>query len=117
MLMHDEHLTLSDEQLEQLAALVAAKVVGMRPAGRPMLTVEDIATTFRVSRAWVYENARRLGGVKLGPGERAPLRFDPELIAAAMRPVGEPLPAPTSLERQRQTRRQRPQRLLPVYDG
>lgn len=115
--MLDEALTLSDEQLEHLADLVAAKVVGMRPAGRPMLTVEDIATTFQVSRAWVYENARRLGGVKLGPGQRAPLRFDPEIVAGAMCPVGDaPTPAPAAVP-DRKPRRKRPQRLLPVYDG
>lgn len=117
--MLDDALMLSDEQLEQLAGLVAAKVVGMRPAGKPMLTVEDVATTLRVSRAWVYENARRLGGVKLGPGERAPLRFDPDVVAAAMRPVGDP-PAPVTtapVQSQRNTRRKRPRHLLPVYDG
>jgi hypothetical protein len=112
-----EELTMSDDQLERLADLVAAKVVGMRPAGRPMLTVEDVARTFRVSRAWVYENARRLGGVKLGPGGRAPLRFDPELVAAAMHPVGDvEATSPPAVESAPAPRR-RPRHLLPVYDG
>jgi hypothetical protein len=113
--MIDDHLTLTDEQLQKLADLVAAKVVGMRPAGRPMLTVQDVSTTFRVSRAWVYENARSLGGVKLGPGRRSPLRFDPELVAAALKPVGgetTPRPAMKPI-----TRRVRPKQLLPVHDG
>jgi hypothetical protein len=112
--MIDDRLTLSDEQLEQLAELVAAKVVGMRSARRPMLTVEDVATTYRVSRTWVYENARRLGGFKLGVGERAPLRFDPETVAAALKPIGQP--APTSTKGP-MPRRNRPKRLLPVFDA
>lgn len=115
--MLEDTLTLSDEQLEHLADLVAVKVVEMRPAGKPMLTVEDIAMTFRVSRAWVYENARRLGGVKLGAGERSPIRFDPELVAAAMRPVGEPPAASALAPPARTPSRKPPKRLLPVYDG
>lgn len=117
-MIDDEVLLLSDEQLEHLADLVATKVVGMRPAGKPMLTVEDVATTFKVSRDWVYANARRLGAIKIGPGQRAPLRFDPDQVAAAMRPVGDPQPSPSVLARpERSTRRKRPRRLLPVYDG
>ena len=32
-------------------------LAAVRPPAKPMLTVEDICTTFQVSRAWVYENA------------------------------------------------------------
>ena len=112
--MTGEQLSLSDEQIEQLADLVAARVVGMRPAGRPMLTAQDVSKTYRVSRAWVYENAGRLGGFRLGPGDRGPLRFDPETIAAALTPKGE---AATPVSDSRPRRRASAKRLLPVYDG
>ena len=85
-----------------------------------MLTVEDIATTFKVSKAWVYENASRLGGVKLGPGERAPLRFDADTVAAALTPLGGGVkPATDSRGRVQGRRRPRhkPEHLHPVYDG
>jgi hypothetical protein len=115
--MTEHESALSDERLERLADLVATKMAGMRPAGRQLLTVEDVSVTFRVSRAWVYENAGRLGGFKLGPGDRAPLRFDPDVVAAALRPVGEPSPQSTPTMTDRQPHRRRPRRLLPVYDG
>lgn len=116
--MADDHsVTISEEQLDRLADLLAIRLVTAKPATQPMLTVEDVCTTFQVSRAWVYENAGRLGGVKLGPGRRAPLRFDAERVTAALKPL-RPLtpaqPASTSTDR---PRRRRPKRLHPVYDG
>jgi hypothetical protein len=114
--MLDEPALITDEQVERLADLVATKLTVMRSQTIAMLTVEDVADTFRVSRAWVYENARRLGGVKLGPGERAPLRFDPAIVAAALRPAGEvadtTVAAPAKNARPRRSR----QRLHPVDD-
>jgi hypothetical protein len=51
------------------------------------LTATDVAARFGVSRTWVYENAERLGVIRLGTGSKARLRFDPkrlsELIQAA----------------------------------
>ena len=114
--MSEHESTFSDEQLERLADLVATKMAGMRPAGRQLLTVEDVSVTFRVSRAWVYENAGRLGAFKLGPGERAPLRFDPDVVTAALRPIAEGGATPAEPSTRR-TRRRRPPRLHPVYDG
>jgi hypothetical protein len=112
-------IALSDEQLERLADLLATKLIAMRPAGPPMLTVEDISTMFKVSRAWVYENAARLGGVKLGPGERAPLRFDVERVVAALQPMAAPAPRQlgSAHPAPAMPRRRRPKRLHPVYYG
>lgn len=112
----DERLTLSDEQLERLADLLAIKLARVKPASPALLTVEDICATFQVSRAWVYENAGRLGGVKLGPGQRAPLRFDGKRVTASLNPltssemVKPPVPSTTR-------GRKRPKHLHPVYDG
>ena len=83
----DQAVILSEEQLDHLAELLAVKLAAAKPPTRPMLTVGDVCATFRVSRAWVYENAGRLGGVKLGPGRRAPLRFEHSRVAAALDPL------------------------------
>ena len=112
----DDRLTLSEDQLDRLADLLAVRLASVRTAARPMLTVEDICRTFQVSRAWVYENAGRLGGVKLGPGHRAPLRFDPDQVVAALSPLTpsdeSQLPEPPMIPR-----RKRSSHLHPVYDG
>lgn len=110
----ESSLTLSEQQLDHLAELLAIKLAAARPPARPMLTVEDICATFQVSRAWVYENAARLGGVKLGPGQRAPLRFDAKRVAAAFTPLAAETSAPAIAHR---ATRKRPKHLHPVYDG
>jgi hypothetical protein len=114
--MLDEPTLITDEQVERLADLVATKLTVMRSQTVAMLTVEDVSDIFRVSRAWVYENARRLGGVKLGPGERAPLRFDPAILAAALRPVGEIAEATVTVPLRGARPRRSRQRLHPVDD-
>lgn len=114
--MTDDALTLSDQQLERLADLLAIRLAHVKPARPTMLTVEDVCTTFQVSRAWVYENACRLGGVKLGPGRRAPLRFDAERVTAALNPLGQPDPA-VAAKTHTVRQRRRSTHLLQVYDG
>ena len=111
-----QDLTLTDEQLERLTDLLAFKLAQVKPAIPTMLTVEDVCTTFQVSRAWVYENAHRLGGVKLGPGQRAPLRFDAKRVEAAMSPLGR-VDQATKVTGHPVHRRARAKHLLPVYDG
>jgi hypothetical protein len=110
----ESSLTFSEQQLDHLAELLAIKLAAARPPARPMLTVEDICATFQVSRAWVYENAGRLGGVKLGPGQRAPLRFDAERVAAALTPLAAETP---TASKPKHPSRKRPKHLHPVYDG
>jgi hypothetical protein len=109
-------LILTDAQLDRLAELLAVKLAQVKPATPAMLTVEDVCITFQVSRAWVYENAFRLGGVKLGPSRRAPLRFDREKVAAALDPLGRPDRVDTREPRTGSGRRGR-RHLHPVYDG
>jgi len=109
-------LSLNEEQLDRLAELLACKLVQVKPTVPAMLTVEDVSSTYQVSRAWVYENAARLGGVKLGPSRRAPLRFDPSKVEAAMSPLGRSDPEST-VTSSTTPRRLRPRHLLPVYDG
>src|ERR671918_752126 len=49
-----------------------------------LLTVAQVARRFQVHPSWVYANARRLGALRLGPGPKAPLRFDPRRVALAV---------------------------------
>jgi hypothetical protein len=55
------------------------------PATPELLTAAEVARRFNVDRSWVYENAERLGVVRLGGGPRPRLRFDPERVAEALR--------------------------------
>jgi len=115
----DNRLHLSEQQLDRLADRVAIRLAAARPQVKPMLTVEDICTTFQVSRAWVYENAGLLGGFKLGSGRRAPLRFDSDRVRAMLKPLAPPMQEnrkDTSTVAQA-SERTRPRHLHPVYDG
>jgi hypothetical protein len=58
-----------------------------------MLTAAEVAADLGVSRTWVYENAKKLGGIRLGTGRRARLRFDRERVAEWRRPASADLPA------------------------
>ena len=111
----DSRLVLTDDQLDRLADRVAIRLASAKVAPKPMLTVEDVCATFQVSRAWVYENAARLGGVKLGSGARAPLRFDADRVAETLRPLA-PLTESTPAS-PKPARRKRSSHLHPVYDG
>jgi hypothetical protein len=61
-----------------------------------MLTTAEVAAEMRMSEDWVREHADELGGVRAGRTSRAPLRFEPEEVAAwkrahrLARPVAEP---------------------------
>jgi hypothetical protein len=109
----DDHLTLTEEQLDRLADRVAIRLAATKQQAKPMLTVEDICEMLKVSRAWVYENAGRLGGFKLGPSDRAPLRFEAARVAKALTP----LVSPDTPEAETATKTRRRSYLHPVYDG
>lgn len=80
-------LRLDPAQLEELAGLVAVRVLEElgRPSGRPaesrLVDAAAVATRFGVTREYVYEHAGDLGAVRLGDGPRARLRFDMEEVA------------------------------------
>jgi hypothetical protein len=115
----DNRVTLTEEQLDRLADRVAIRLAAAKPPAKPMLTVEDICITFQVSRAWVYENAGRLGGCKLGTGRRAPLRFDSEQVVSVLRPLAAPVREDDQQKPGRASgvQRKRARNLHPVYDG
>jgi hypothetical protein len=80
---------LERDQLEQLAAIIAAKLadrISPAPAAREtgrMVTPAELAKLLGVDRGWVYEHADKLGVRRLGEGPRARLRFDVEVALAA----------------------------------
>jgi hypothetical protein len=45
-----------------------------------LVSASKIAAMFDVKASWVYDNAKRLGVVKLGDGPKPRLRFDPEHV-------------------------------------
>ena len=49
-----------------------------------LIDARELAEELGVARDWVYANAERLGGVRLGNGPRARLRFDVELAQQAL---------------------------------
>lgn len=72
---------------EIAAQLVLAALEGEAVAARgrgPLVTPLELAERFGVSRDWIYDHAEELGVIRMGQGPKAPLRFDPELAAAAM---------------------------------
>ena len=73
---------LPDDQLDQLAALVAARLQGLTAtASAPerqqgLVSAAELASALGVSRQTVYGAAAELGGVRVGTGPRARWRFD-----------------------------------------
>ena len=76
-------LALDVEEIEALAEHLAALVASARPSVG-LIDARDLAEELGVARDWVYANAERLGGVRLGDGPRARLRFDAERAREAL---------------------------------
>ncbi len=49
--------------------------------GAGLIDAAEVARRFRLSRAYVYENADALGAIRIGTGKRPRLRFEPETVA------------------------------------
>jgi hypothetical protein len=49
----------------------------------PWLTVEQVAEVLSVDKSYVYRHRLELGGVKVGAGPKAPVRFPPAALAEA----------------------------------
>jgi hypothetical protein len=61
--------------------------------GSGLLTAAEVASRYGVKRGWVYDNAARLGAIRLGRGSKARLRFDPDRVAAQFK-TNEPARGP-----------------------
>jgi hypothetical protein len=83
-------LRIGPEAIEALARRLAELI---EPAPEPaagrerLLSAEEVARWWGVSRRWVYEHASDLGVRRLGAGLRPRLRFDPDEVSARL---GEP---------------------------
>jgi transposase-like protein len=76
------------EDLELLAAQFAKPETDSE-----QLTVSQVARQLGVTRTTVYAHWREWGGYKLGSGEKAPIRFDPNTLAIAPQKSARQTPA------------------------
>lgn len=95
---------------DRIAEAIAAKVIEIvrrelgvsAPAPVELIDAREVARRSGFSRVWVYENAGRLGAVRVGDGRRPRLCFDARVVArvlearSARRPAvpDEPEPPP-----------------------
>jgi len=76
-------VALDFEEIEAIAERIA-ELVSSAPPATGLVDARDLAEELGVARDWVYANADRLGGVRLGNGPRARLRFDVEQAREAL---------------------------------
>jgi hypothetical protein len=82
-------LRLDPGSIEALAHRLA-ELLSPREPQRPraqLITAEEVARWWGISRRWVYDHADELGAHRLGGGRRPRLRFDPDEVAERL---GEP---------------------------
>jgi hypothetical protein len=90
---------LDADQLDQLAALIAAR---LQPATHALVDAATLAADLGVSRAYVYAHAEQLGARRLdGAGRGRRVRFDPAEALAAFRTLDTP---PATTPRPRRSR-------------
>jgi predicted DNA-binding transcriptional regulator AlpA len=80
--------------LEELRAIRQAVEVNQHDG---LLTAAEVAQRFGIGREWIYQNADRLGAIRLPSptGQKPRLRFDPETVRAA---ITDPEPTPPSTQ-------------------
>lgn len=94
-----ERARLHPDDCEAIARRVA-ELLREEPAGpaapdvAQLLTAQEVADRFGLSRDWVYEHKTRLGAIPLSEGRRPRLRFDPQRVAEALAAGKEPSPPP-----------------------
>ena len=102
-----ETKALSSADVERIAARVAEFLKGGKAVEEKWVTAEVIAKRFGVSRSWVYNNADKLGALRIGQGKNVRVRFDSQLVGQRLQAVGAP-PSQTPVSRRaRQKRRAR----------
>src|SRR4051794_13772009 len=79
---------LDDSAIEAIARRVSELLLNGSddPTRQSLVSAAEIARRFDVSRSWVYENADRLGAVRLGRGARPRLRLDPRRVEKRLEP-------------------------------
>jgi hypothetical protein len=71
-----------DAIAQRVAAILRSESL---PTREQLITAADVAARFGVSRTWVYDNAQRLGAIRLGTGSKARLRFDSRRVSDLIR--------------------------------
>lgn len=87
-----DRLTLDAASIDAIADAVVARLADTRTSDGALIDAAEVARRHGTSRAFVYDNAGRLGAIRLGSGSRARLRFDPATVAATL---SQPAPEPT----------------------
>jgi hypothetical protein len=83
-------MRLEPEQLEQLADAIAERLRTPQPPATPaspnppLVDAATLARQLGVNRGFVYHHSAELGAIRLGKGEKAPVRFDPVAALDAM---------------------------------
>lgn len=101
------HIRLADDQLAELARLIAAELGRGGSSATPLHDALVDATTLAgllgVHRSWIYQHAAELGGKRLGNGSKrgTPLRFDPARARAAFTELSTSTDTPKPHRRQR----------------
>lgn len=75
---------LSPAAVDAVARRVVALLAAGTDAASPLIDASEVARRFGVTRSWAYDNAGRLGAVRLGAGPKARLRFAPDRVAHAL---------------------------------
>jgi hypothetical protein len=103
-------VTLDAEDVEAIARRVA-DLIRFQPESAELVDARELAGLLGVRRGWVYAHARELGGVRLGDGPKARLRFEITQAREALSPripvEGAPSEVPNlrrSPKRRQQTR-------------
>ena len=92
-----EQAQLSEGDVERIASRVVellASGTSARQSGagdETWVKADAIARRFGVSRGWVYENAGRLGAIRLSECDRAQLRFNPDVVQTRLKQLGAPV--------------------------
>ena len=100
--MTDLHL--SPDEIDRLAEAVAIRVaeyLRTDDSNAPLIDAAEVARRHGVTRSWAYDNAGRLGAVRLGNGSRPRIRFNPATVAAALASRIEPSSPTLRAPRQR----------------
>jgi hypothetical protein len=83
-------LRLDPESIEALAHRLAELLAPREPLrpGTQLITAEEVAQWWGISRRWIYDHADDLGARRLGAGRRPRLRFDPDEVAERLGEIG-----------------------------
>ena len=103
-----------DDEIVEAIAIRVAEHLRLQPLPTPhMLSAQEVAAQYGLTRAWVYAHADELGAKRIGGGRRPRLRFDAAEVARRLVP-----PDPERPAKPRRRRGRRPaadDRLLPIY--